>query len=36
MAVILIVCVVMVAVIFGICTVFLSQGSNDISRAAGA
>jgi type VI secretion system protein ImpK len=36
MAVILIVCVVMVAVIFGICTVFLTQGSNDISRAAGA
>jgi type VI secretion system protein ImpK len=34
--VILIVCVVMVAVLFGVCTVLLTQGSNDISRMAGA
>lgn len=36
MMVILIVCVVMVVVLYAVCTVFLSQGSNDINRMAGA
>jgi type VI secretion system protein ImpK len=36
MAVILIACVVLVAVLFGIFVVLLNQGSNDISRMAGA
>ena len=36
MVVILIACVVLVAVLFGIFVVLLSQGSNDISRMAGA
>ena len=36
MAVILIACVVLVAVLFGVFVVLLNQGSNDISRMAGA
>jgi type VI secretion system protein ImpK len=36
MAVILIACFVMVAVLFGMCVVLLNQGSNDLSRMAGA
>lgn len=36
LAVILIVCVVFVVVIYGVFVVFLSQGSNDLSRMAGA
>jgi type VI secretion system protein ImpK len=36
MAVILIACVALVAVLFGVFVVLLSQGSNDISRMAGA
>jgi hypothetical protein len=36
MAVILIVCVVLVTVLFGVCVVLLNQGSNEISRLAGA
>ena len=35
MTVILIVCIVLVVCLFGICVVFLSQGSNDINRMAG-
>jgi hypothetical protein len=34
--VILIVCVVIVAVLYGVCFVLLNQGSNDIARLAGA
>jgi type VI secretion system protein ImpK len=36
MAVILIVCVVLVVVLYGMCVVLLSQGSNDLNRMAGA
>lgn len=36
MLVILIVCFVMMACLFGVCLVFLSQGSNDLNRMAGA
>jgi type VI secretion system protein ImpK len=36
MAVILIACFVFLAVLFGVCVVLLNQGSNDLSRMAGA